>query len=129
MVAFTRRVRRWVLPLPEQVADRFHLFLNLSTAVERALEQRRHELWLRDAVPAQIEGHRGPRESKTRQQILQQERRQHRFERYEEVIECYRQGYSQKKIGTMLHLDRRTVRRWIRAGVFPERQPPRPAPH
>jgi transposase len=114
-------------PAARQVADRFHLFLNLSTAVERALEPRRHELWLRDAVPEETEGHRGPQESKTRQQILQQDRRQRRFERYEEVIERYRQGYSQKKIGTILHLDRRTVRRWIRAGVFPERQPrPRP---
>ena len=115
-------------PAAQQVADRFHLFLNLSTAVERALEPRRHELWLRDAVPEQTEGHRGPQESKTRQQILQQDRRQRRFERYEEVIERYRQGYSQKKIGTILHLDRRTVRRWIRARVFPERQPPRPRP-
>lgn len=115
-------------PAAQQVADRFHLFLNLSTTVERALEPRRHELWLRDAVPEQTEGHRGPQESKTRQQILQQDCRQRRLERYEEVIEYYRQGYSQKKIGTILHLDRRTVRRWIRAGVFPERQPPRPCP-
>ena len=73
-------------PRSRQVADRFHLFLNLSAAVERALEPRRQDLWLRDAVPEQIEG-RGPQESKTRQQILQQERRQRRFERYEEVIE------------------------------------------
>jgi transposase len=110
------------------LADRFHLFLNLSAAVERSLEPRRQELCLRDAAVEQTEGYRGPQESKTRQQILQQQRRQHRVERYEKVIECFRQGYSQKKIGSMLHLDRRTVRRWIRAGVFPERQSNRQRP-
>jgi len=113
-------------PAARQVADRFHLFLNLSNAVERALEQHRHELSLRDSVPEQTGGLREPAESKTRQQILQQQCRQRRFERYKEVIERYRQGHSQKKISAMLHLDRRTVRRWIRAGTFPERQPPRP---
>lgn len=60
-------------PAARQVADHFHLFLNLSTAVECALEPRRHELWLRDGVPERTEWHRGPQESKTRQQILQQD--------------------------------------------------------
>ena len=57
---------------------------------------------------------RAVKASRTRQQLLQQERRQRRLQRYEEVIERYQQGYSQKKISTILHLDRRTVRRWIR---------------
>lgn len=115
-------------PRARQIADRFHLFLNLSAAVERALEERRHELWLRDAGPEPAEVARTTEASRTRQQILQRDRRQRRFERYEEVIELYRQGYSQKKIGIMLHLDRRTVRRWIRAGAFPERQRAWPRP-
>jgi transposase len=59
---------------------------------------------------------------------LQQERRQRRLQRFEEVIERFRQGYSLKKISMMLHLDRRTVRGWVRAGTFRERQPPRPRP-
>jgi transposase len=114
-------------PAARQVADRFHLFLNLSTAIERALEERRHQLLLK--VPAL-----SPPESArsgirlTRQKPIQQERRQCRLERYEEVIRRHRQGYSQKKISKTLHLDRRTVRRWIRAGAFPERQPPRQRP-
>jgi transposase len=61
---------------------------------------------------------------KTRQQAWQPERRQRRLERYEEVIKLYRQDCSLKKINRMVHLDRRTVRRWIRAGAFPERQSP-----
>ena len=34
-----------------QVADRFHLFLNLSTAIEKALEERSRELFLPDPAP------------------------------------------------------------------------------
>jgi len=115
-------------PAARQVADRFHLFLNLSAAVERALEQHGHELWLRDPMPDQTKGKGEVAKSRTRQQILQQERRHRRFQRYEEVIKQYRQGYSLKKISAMAHLDRRTVRRWVRAGAFPERQPARPRP-
>ncbi len=116
-------------PAARQVADRFHLFLNLSATVEHALEEHRHELWLSDPAP----GHSdvtGTSEGawRTRQQILQQERRQRRLQRYEEVIERYRQGYSLKKISTITQMDRRTVRRWIRADGFPERQPARPRP-
>lgn len=36
-------------PAARQAADRLHLFLNLS--VERALEEHRQELWLRDNLP------------------------------------------------------------------------------
>ncbi len=115
-------------PRARQVADRFHLFLNLSAAVERALEEHRQELWLRDTLPEPAEVARAAEASRTRSQILQRERRQRRLQRYEEVVEYYRRGYSQQKISGMLHVDRRTVRRWIRAGVFPERQRPRPRP-
>lgn len=115
-------------PAAQQVADRFHLFLNLSTAVERALEHGRRQLLLADPAPLQSEAIGSRQAPTTRQQILQQQRRQRRFERYEEVIQLYHQGCSQKKISRVLHLDRRTVRRWIRAGAFPERQSPRRRP-
>jgi transposase len=114
-------------PAAQQVADRFHLFLNLSAAIERALEERRHQLLLKVPAPSPPQAARsGVR--LTRQQALQQERRQRRLERYGEVIQRHRQGYSQKGISKTLHLDRRTVRRWIRAGAFPERQLPRRRP-
>lgn len=94
--------------------------------MERALEEYRQELWLRDSVPEPVEIARAAEASRTRQDILQQQRRQLRLQRYEEVIEQYRHGDSLKKIGRTLQIDRRTVRRWIRAGMFPERQRPRP---
>jgi len=40
------------VPNAVQVADRFHLFLNLSTAVERTLEERSHELCISGDAPA-----------------------------------------------------------------------------
>jgi hypothetical protein len=42
-------------PAAQQVADRFHLFLNLSTAIERVLEERRHQLFLTVAALPQPE--------------------------------------------------------------------------
>jgi transposase len=74
-------------PRARQVADRFHLFLNLSAVLECALEEHRHELCLRDPVPEQAVVARAVEAWRTRQQLLQQERRQRRLQRYEEVIE------------------------------------------
>jgi transposase len=110
-------------PAARQIADRFHLFLNLSSAIERALEERRQQLFLTLVTPPQPEAVRTAELRLTRQQALQQERRQRRLKRYEEVMQRYRQGDSLKGISKTLHVDRRTVRRWVRAGAFPERQP------
>jgi len=116
-------------PAAQQVADRFHLFLNRSTAVERALEHCRHQLRLPDPAPLQAETIGSRPATITRQQVLQQQqRRQRRFECYEEVRQLYHQGCSQKKIIRVLHLYRRTVRRWIRTGAFSERESPRRRP-
>lgn len=115
-------------PGARQVADRFHLFLNLSAAMERVLEEHRQELLLSEASSPQPEITASREAPLTQQQALQQERRQRRFERYEEVIRLRTQGCSLKRISRLAHLDRRTVRRWIRAGRFPERQPPRRRP-
>ena len=115
-------------PAARQVADRFHLFLNLSAAIEQALAGRRQQLLFTMTTPPQPEAVRTGEVRLTQQQALQQERRQRRLKRYEEVMQRYRQGDSLKRISETLHLDRRTVRRWIRAGAFPERQRSRRRP-
>ena len=56
---------------------------------------------------------------------VRQQRRQQRFDRYERVVELYKQGYSQRAIGNELGIGRKTVRRWLRSGQFPERKPAR----
>jgi transposase len=115
-------------PTAMQVADRFHLVVNLSSAIERVLEERSRELVL--PASAQPEAPEPPLPTSevpaqpSSQQILQIQRRQRRFERYQQVMELHDKGYSQKAISGELDIERKTIRRWLRRGEFPERKPP-----
>jgi transposase len=109
-------------PGAQQVADRFHLFLNLSAAIERALEERSRQLQI---PPQEANGEQAMEDVQpklTQQQTLTQEHRQRRLELYEKVIQLHHQGNSQRAIGQALQIQRKTVRRWLRAGEFPERK-------
>ena len=56
-------------------------------------------------------------------------RRQRRLERYQEVIALLNSGQTQAAISRTLGMGRKTIRRWLRRGEFPERKPPhRPPP-
>ena len=122
-------------PDAQQVADRFHLVLNLSAAVERVFEERSRELVLppdnnEDVLPALQEccvadSHAEP---STASETLKQQRRQRRLDRYEEVVDLYKQGYSQRFISNQLGIGRKTIRRWLRVGEFPERKQPHRRP-
>src|SRR4051794_13104324 len=113
-----------------QVADRFHLLVNLSAAIERAMEEHRSEL----QIPTQDEESTQPvtapsalsaaSSRPTQQQLRKEQRRQRRLEVYEKVVELNRLGRSQKAIAEELNLQRKTVRRWLRAREFPERKVP-----
>ena len=105
-----------------QVADRFHLLLNLSAAIERALEE--HTAKLKLPANSQTTVPEERTNSLTAPQTRQQQRRQHRLERYEQVVTLHRQGHSQQAISQALQIQRKTIRRWLRAGEFPERKPP-----
>jgi hypothetical protein len=118
-------------PESRQVADRFHLLLNLSAAVERAFEERSHQLLLpppsepevmAEAVtPVMIA-------APTTQQLAKLQRRERRLTGFQQVIELHR-GHSVSAISRVICLERKTIRRWIRAGQFPERKRPvRPRP-
>ena len=113
-------------PYAQQVADRFHLVLNLSGAIQRALEEQSRQLLLltpaeTDEVHVTMEQEQTP-PSLTRMQIQRQHQRQRRLELYEKVMQLHREGHSQRAIGTALQIQRKTVRRWVRAGGFPERK-------
>jgi hypothetical protein len=120
-------------PTAGQVADRFHLLLNLSSTVERVLEERSRDLILPPVieeapiVPAEVAAP-APPEDTTSPPALQQQRRPRRLERYQQVVELYDQGCSQKAISQKLGIERKTIRRWLRAGQFPERKPPHRRP-
>jgi hypothetical protein len=80
-----------------QVADRFHLFLNLSTAIERALEERSREPCLSDPAPEQqaVEVPLPSERRITLEGQRKQQRRQRRDERHQRVIELHRLGHKQ----------------------------------
>jgi transposase len=118
-------------PQAIQVADRFHLLCNLTSAVERVLEQKRSAL--AKAIPpatpepSQLQADSHPA-AKTRSEQARDGRRQRRVERYNEVVELYHRGMSQQEISRTLHIERKTIRRFLRAGEFPERAKPRRKP-
>ena len=57
-----------------------------------------------------------------------EDRRQRRVDRYNEVVGLDRQGMSQQAISLMLHIQRKTIRRFLRAGRYPERARPHRRP-
>lgn len=119
-------------PEAVQVADRFHLLCNLTSAVQRSLEPRRALLRTIASEASTPPPTTTPAPQlplpKTRYQQRKDERRERRLERYNEVIELHRQGMSQSEISRRLDLQRKTVRRFLRAGRFPERSAPHRRP-
>ena len=119
-------------PEAVQVADRFHLLCNLTSAVQRSLEPRRALLRTIASeasrpTPTTPSAPQLPL-PKTRYQQRKDERRERRLERYNQIIELHQQGMSQSEIGRQLHIERKTVRRFLRAGRFPERSAPHRRP-
>jgi transposase len=112
-------------PTAVQIADRFHLVLNLSTAIERALEERRRDLQLSQSEPdASADPPVGKgNDRETAEKRRQQQSRQRRLERYQEVAALRANGHSQSGISEALGISIKTVRRWLRSGQFPERKP------
>lgn len=124
-----------------QVADRFHLLQNLADTLLPVFEA--HAKLLREAtgdvtpdgqsslvvqptVPARIEDAARalppPRQS-PKHQAQSAQRRAARLERFERVRELHDKGWSLRAIGRELGLNRGTVRKFLRAPDFPERQP------
>ena len=123
-------------PQAIQVADRFNLLCNLTSAVERVLEQQRPalakaivavipEIPSPEPTPLQEDS---PPKAKTRSAQEREDRRQRRVNRYNEVVGLYHKGMSQQEISRTLHLERKTIRRFLRAGQFPERATPHRRP-
>jgi transposase len=50
------------------------------------------------------------------------------LQRYEQVVALFNAGESQAAISRALGIERKTIRRWLRRGEFPERKPPHRRP-
>jgi transposase len=116
-------------PYAVQVADRWHLLHNLIEALMEALvpHHRLLDEVAREAVSAETTPQQAPEKNEPvarvpRTLLRQHENRQRRLDRYEVVMEKVRKGLSQREIARQCGLGRKTVRRWIRFGQFPERK-------
>src|SRR3954467_4584273 len=92
--------------------------------MERVLEERSRELVLPPVEevpptpgPAPIFRGHGDRMFPVRVATAAQ------LDRYNEVITLFVAGHSQAAISRMLGMERKTIRRWLRRGQFPERKP------
>jgi len=121
--AYAEAIRQGA-PQAMQVADRWHLLKNLSETLERLLGRYRQSL--RDTADelagpaAPAADSQAPQRQPGKQQQLAQQRRACRLARYEEVVRLRHDGMAIRAIARTVHLDRRTVRGWLRAGRFPE---------
>ncbi len=117
-------------PAAEQVADRFHVLVNLRDALARFLSRKHAAVRAAaaDVAPTDhphsapsMAANVSPRLTRTEQQ--QQDRRAQRVARYEAVRRLQAEGVGLREIGRRLHLARKTVRRFAHADSFPARQP------
>jgi len=118
-------------PDATQVADRWHLLKNLKDTLIRVLDQNQACLYAAASEPedepeplptpevsVKIETADSPPQTKAEQR--RQAARERRLARYQEVMDLYEQGTKIRAIARQLGMSRRTVRRYIKAGCFPE---------
>jgi transposase len=114
-----------------QVADRWHLLRNLRDALIRFLEQNRACLHAAAAEPDDDPEPESATETSkkeesgynpvpTRLELREQATRERRLARYQAVIALRDEGMSIRAISRELGIGRATVRRYIKAGSFPE---------
>lgn len=105
-------------PQAEQVADRFHLLRNLREALEEVARAVRLPS---EAQTTEAGSALAPPPAESLPAGAPTPGRQRRQQRYERVLDLLRQDRPRRRIAAELGLDVRTVRRWLRAGGFPER--------
>jgi transposase len=107
------------------VADRWHLIRNLGEALTHCLEQHASELkaaWneVVPPVPQTVSAVTASARPQNKAERVRQQRRTQRLQRYEQVLAMHQGGISQEEIAQRLHIDAKTIRRYVRAGAFPE---------
>jgi transposase len=121
-------------PAAVQVADRWHLLCNLSEAVQAAVERqhggiRRVSRQMADEASGLAATIALPPPEPVKLTAAEQRRQAsyaRRQARYEEAARLRAAGMSLKRIATTIGTERKTVRRWFRAGGAPLwRQPQR----
>jgi transposase len=132
-------------PNARQVADRWHLLVNLRETVQRLLDRHHTCLPALHLAPAQpgpsvtLPSAPEPETQLTQQALgeppplpkaerLRLERRTRRLDRFTKVVTLHRRGVSIRALSQQLGVDRHTIRRYIAADAFPEIAKRRPRP-
>jgi transposase len=140
-------------PRAKQIADRYHLLVNLRDTLKDALARHQDSLPVVEergkqassslqepappfpaapvpveAPPQQAVGEAGSISPEIPQLTVAQRRRQvsraNRYARYQQILALAREGLSQRAIARQLHLSRGCVHRYVTATSFPERALP-----
>ncbi len=114
-------------PEAQHVADRFHLLKNLMEAFQEQISKESKAI--REVMAPQMTSSvdEGPVLLTLRQQRAQEQSRQNRFERWQQAHALFKEGYAKKEIARTMNLDIHTVRTYLLAEIFPERQRTSPA--
>jgi transposase len=114
-------------PQATQIADRWHLIRNLGEALTRCFEQHASDLqaaWHAVILPVPPSASPVMTSAVTRPlskaEQVRQQRRSQRLRRYEQVMALHQSGATQEEIAQQLPIDAKTIRRYLRAGAFPE---------
>jgi transposase len=132
-------------PRARQVADRYHILVNLRDALKGTLArtsgsvpevaaQRGEPRASSQPAIVSLQASRAPEDTApederagARPLTVAEQRRQisraNRLARHEQIIALHCQGLSQRAIARHLHVSRKVVHRSVRAGTFPERVP------
>jgi len=117
-------------PQAEQVADRFHLLVNLREAAERLFARQtqalRAVLETPSATPTELVAAE-PAPPTPRQQA-RAGRHAHRRARFERVRQLRQHGWSIRRIARQLGMKTQTVNRYLRAETCPDWRPGRSGP-
>jgi transposase len=123
--AYAEATRR-AAPQAIQVADRWHLMRNLSEALRNALEPHRRIMAQAarasqsSKASAALDSHAVSATPSDISSIANKSRNR-RLALYEQIRALMDSGVSQSDIARQIDISLRTVQRWIRIGVFPER--------
>ena len=108
-------------PNAQQVLDRYHVLTNVHEVVKRVVSRKHARLVQMQKDSGATIRTRFKKKRSHAEIAASQVARFKRQERYEEVLEHYRQGKSIPTIAQTLQMHPTTVRKFIAAGAFPER--------
>jgi transposase len=133
---------RKAAPQATQTADRFHLFKNLTEAVELSLASVRAEIRKNAEETSRKNVSTKARKAHSDQtkafsikawkpardpgfERARLTRRAQRYDRYQQVVALHKLGFEQAEIAHRVGISTRTIQKWLKAGAFPEARPRR----